>query len=199
MKTYFVKKTDINNVPINSKEWEKAEIANIDNIAPGSEEIPNTTARMLFSNGGITLKMETDEKPLLAEIKERDGAVCTDSCMEFFIRPETDEKYLNFEINPIKTLHLGLGKDRYGRTHMPEIYDEFDIDCSFEDDKWQMKIYIPFEVIDKIYGSHTNVFYGNIYKCGENTEKEHYATWNVVEVEKADFHRPEYFGKIVLE
>ena len=199
MKTYLIKKTSSDNVPISSAEWENAEVAEISIPAPGSEYSPVTTARMLYSEGGITVKMETDEKPLLAREKRRNGDIYLDSCMECFIRVEGAEKYLNFEINPLGTLHLGFGKDRYGRT-FPEIADEvFDINCTFEDDKWQLKYYIPFAVFDELYGKHTDVFEGNIYKCGEETEKEHYLMWNKIDREKADFHRPEYFGKFELE
>lgn len=199
MKTYLIKKTNLDNVPISSLEWEKAEDAIISLPAPGSEYSPVTVFKALYSQGGITVKMETDEKPLLARKTERDGDICLDSCMEMFIRPETSEEYLNFEINPLGTLHLGFGKDRYGRKHFDIKSEVFKIECTFENDKWQLKYYIPFSVLEDIYGSYTDVFYGNFYKCGEETEKIHFLTWNEVKTEKADFHRPEYFGKIILE
>lgn len=199
MKTYCIKKTDITNVPIDSKEWEKAQVAEINNVAPGSESVPNATARLLYSENGITVRLETDEKPLLGREKRRNGDIYLDSCLEFFVRPEGEVEYLNFEMNPLGTLHLGLGKDRYGRT-FPEIPDEvFDIKCTFEDDKWQLKLYVPFTVFDEIFGKHTDVFEGNLYNCGEETEKIHFLTWCKIETEKADFHRPEYFGRFELE
>ena len=34
----------------------------------------------------------------------------------------------------------------------------------------------------------------NFYKCGDNTTKKHYLTWNPVKTKNPDFHRPEYFG-----
>ncbi|MBR2499621.1 MAG: hypothetical protein IKB60_00925 [Clostridia bacterium] len=199
MKTYYAKKTNIDNVPIGSDEWEKAETILIDTPAPGSIYSPETKAWLLHSEKGLSLKMETDEKPLVTEVKERNGMVCEDSCLEFFIGTKEGGEYLNFEINPIKTLHLGFGPGRHGRT-FPEIPDEaFDMDCSFENDKWQLKLFLSYEVIDEVFGSHTDVFYGNFYKCGDKTPKLHYLMWNPVETPEADFHLPEFFGKIVLE
>jgi len=199
MKTYLIKKTTVDNVPISSAEWENAEVAEISIPAPNSEYSPVTTARILYSEGGITLKMETDEKPLLAREERRNGDIYLDSCMEFFVRVDGADKYLNFEMNPLGTLHLGFGEGRHERT-FPEIADEvFDIKCTFENDKWQLKLYVPFAVFDEIYGGHSDVFEGNLYKCGEETEKEHYLMWNKIDREKADFHRPEYFGKFELE
>jgi hypothetical protein len=34
----------------------------------------------------------------------------------------------------------------------------------------------------------------NFYKCGDDTSKRHYLSWNPVKTAKPDFHRPEYFG-----
>lgn len=199
MKTYFIKKTEITNVPVNSSEWEKANIAEINVVSPDSESAPNATGRLLYSQEGITVKLETDEKPLLGREERRNGDIYLDSCLEFFIKPSGEEKYLNFEINPLGTLHLGFGEGRHGRT-FPEIADEvFDIKCTFEDDKWQLKFYVPFSVFEELYGKHTDVFDGNLYNCGEETEKIHFLMWNKVESEKADFHRPEYFGRFILE
>ncbi|MBR1970023.1 MAG: hypothetical protein IKA17_06675 [Clostridia bacterium] len=59
--------------------------------------------------------------------------------------------------------------------------------------------FIPFEFIDEIFGGHTKKMYGNLYKCGEDTEKEHYVTYYPIVSEKLDFHRPEFFGEFVLE
>ena len=39
----------------------------------------------------------------------------------------------------------------------------------------------------------------NFYKCGDETQKPHYLSWNPVKTSKPDFHRPEYFGKLIFE
>ena len=34
----------------------------------------------------------------------------------------------------------------------------------------------------------------NFYKCGDDTTKPHYISWNPVKSINPDFHRPEHFG-----
>ena len=34
----------------------------------------------------------------------------------------------------------------------------------------------------------------NFYKCGDDTTKPHFLSWNPVKAPKPDFHRPEQFG-----
>jgi hypothetical protein len=39
----------------------------------------------------------------------------------------------------------------------------------------------------------------NFYKCADNTRIPHYVSWNPIEVASPDFHRPEFFGELLLE
>ena len=39
----------------------------------------------------------------------------------------------------------------------------------------------------------------NVYKCGEETEFEHYGCWSMVDREKPDFHKPEFFGTMNIQ
>lgn len=39
----------------------------------------------------------------------------------------------------------------------------------------------------------------NFYKCGDNTSKPHYLSWNPIGTESPDFHRPDFFGNLIFE
>ena len=63
--------------------------------------------------------------------------------------------------------------------------------------------FFSFEVLDKLFGKVDYVsgytFKGNFYKCGDETDYPHFGMWNPVGTEKPDFHRPEYFGELIIE
>ena len=40
---------------------------------------------------------------------------------------------------------------------------------------------------------------GNLYKCSGPALHEHYGCWNAVGTAAPDFHRPEYFGDMLIE
>ena len=40
---------------------------------------------------------------------------------------------------------------------------------------------------------------GNFYKCGNLTEQKHYLSWNAIESDTPNFHKPECFGVLKLE
>ena len=37
------------------------------------------------------------------------------------------------------------------------------------------------------------------YKVAENSSNPHYITWSVIENDQSDFHKPEFFGKLIFE
>ncbi len=43
------------------------------------------------------------------------------------------------------------------------------------------------------------VMAGNLNKCASATSAPHYLSWNPIDTPTPDFHRPEFFGKIILD
>ncbi|OJU09661.1 MAG: hypothetical protein BGN88_12965 [Clostridiales bacterium 43-6] len=44
-----------------------------------------------------------------------------------------------------------------------------------------------------------SVLHANFNQCGDETPFPHCGMWREVETDTADFHRPEFFGKLILE
>lgn len=198
---YIIKKTENNIKCINDKAWDNANVAKIDKINwPEYNKAPNTTAKILYNDFGIFVQLETDENPILARCREQNSAVCCDSCMEFFFRPnENDPRYFNFEFNAFGTMYLGVRTSRYDPVHPDKDKKFFNVKSHVDDKKWVLQFEIPFEYIDEVFGGHSKTMYGNLYKCGDETETTHYVTYYPVKTENPDYHRPEYFGEFVLE
>ena len=183
------------------KEWEKAEIARVETENwEGWNKTHNVKASLLYSEYGIHVRMETDEKPLRITQTEKNSAVCEDSCMEFFFKGNKDDnRYMNFEFNAMGTMYLGFRTGRYDCEFPVENTDYFNVQSTITHDKWVLFFTVPFEFLKKYYGSYTKTMLGNFYKCGNLTQTQHYQTYFPVKTEKPDYHRPEYFGELVLE
>jgi hypothetical protein len=171
---------------------------------------PEVQFAMAYGLNEIFLKYYVKESHTKAEKSKINERVCEDSCVEFFVSPEDDGIYYNFEFNPIGTIYLGCGTGRHDSTRIEndtaakvrtlgslgtDPFSETDGETS-----WTLTIAIPFEVftrhkIDSLKGKS---FRANFYKCGDRLSNPHYVTWNPVKTEKPDFHRPEYFGKILF-
>ena len=81
------------------------------------------------------------------------------------------------------------------------IFDELGIEYPYQlvkDGDWTLKFYIPDSFLIEKVGKIAPVCKGNFYKCGEDTDHSHFITWCEVEVDKPDFHIPDFFGFIEL-
>ncbi|MDR0405759.1 MAG: hypothetical protein LBH54_03065, partial [Clostridiales bacterium] len=88
MKTYVIKRTNPETALVDCFPWDGA----------GNGYRPDTKVNILREEDGLRVTMETNETPLLSRFVNDNSPVCTDSCMEFFLRPHGgDARYFNFE------------------------------------------------------------------------------------------------------
>lgn len=172
---------------------------------------PNVKFRIAYCQDNILLKYYVNEKNIMAKETKINGDVYKDSCVEFFISPDQNDTYYNFEFNCIGIPHVGFGKIGTKRNLIRhEILKLITIKSSLGnqpfDEKtgeyqWEMMILIPKEC----FAHNKNIVFkglvanANFYKCGDNTSKPHFITWNPVETKKPDYHQPKYFGEIIFK
>ena len=190
-----------------SVDWNAIPAASIDNFFWLEGHTPATTAKLVYVEGfGFILRMicaETDPKAVYTKYNE---PVYTDSCMEFFCDWLGDGRYINMEMNPKGTLLSCIGPDRHARTPIAELSggEIFDVKGDVCDGYWTVTATIPTSLLCKILGVDSipfgqgYTFRGNFYKCGDETPIPHYGMWSPVGTEKPDFHRPEYFGTLII-
>jgi hypothetical protein len=161
-------------------------------------------ARLCYDREKLKLRLEVREEKILSRYSGLTDMVCNDSCLEFFFSPQ-EGRYFNFEFNPQGSMYLGYGVDRHHsyRLYIPEYRELFSAGPFSTAGGWGIDFSIPLTFI-RVYAPSFTLEKGrtlraNFYKCGDETEVPHYLAWNRVECPAPDFHRPEYFGKIVLE
>lgn len=140
---------------------------------------------------------------------EDNSPVSQDSCVEFFVSPTCDNHYWNFEFNCIGTINASHRSQRNNPTRLThEELDRVKRYCScgnrpFNEVEglfaWNVLIAVPLDLIGVKYEGKPIEMKGNFNKCASGTSQPHYLSWNPIVSEKPDFHRPEYFARIVLE
>ena len=141
---------------------------------------------------------------------DADGPVWEDSCVELFIADPDGEHYYNFETNAGGT---NLAARRSSRTDfhlLPEVirrgmvvksslpHEVFDLrdPAGVE---WNLLIGIPFSAIGYAPGEVPSNLKMNMYKCGDLTDAPHFLSWRPIDTPTPDFHRPEFFGNVILQ
>ena len=96
-------------------------------------------------------------------------------------------------------MYFAVRTSRYDPVYPDKDKKYFNVKSYVDDKRWTLQFCIPFEIIDEIFGGHTTTIYVNLYKCGDETQNTHYATYYPITTEQPDYHRPEFFGEFVLE
>lgn len=152
----------------------------------------------------LFIRFEVKEANARAVCLESNGPVWEDSCVEFFARIPGDSHYYNFETNCIGTSLAAKRRSRQDREHFSEEklsaisyrsslpHEPVDKkDCA-----WTLELEIPFAAIG--CESCPASLEANFYKCGDKTDVPHFISWSPVEAPSPDFHRPEFFGTLLL-
>ena len=200
MKTYIIKKTsDIS-------------LANVDYVNTwrwGKDYTPVCPFRAVHTDDSLIISLRCYEKEPYAAVTKKNGYVCNDSCLEFFFSPSEDnsEGYFNFEVNANPTYLFGFnpvgGKEEY----IEWDDSEYDLKSTTGKDEngdfWQIDFTLPYALIKKYVPEASlesgSIMRGNVYKCGKHGQIEHYGTWSPVETDGPNFHKPEFYGKFIIE
>lgn len=197
---------------VDAVDWDSVTAASVNNYKWVECEKYETWAKLVYvKDWGFLCQMTCIEDEPVATYTTFDDPVCLDSCMEFFAIWDNGTNYLNIESNSEGTMCIGYGASRESRRtalRYLKLEDMFKMNPVVEDGRWTLTMEIPIEKLQKFYkniSAETFVsgysFTGNFYKTGgaDNTGNEHYAMWNEVGTENPDFHRPEYFGKFIID
>ena len=74
-------------------------------------------------------------------------------------------------------------------------------DTRTEPTKWELALRLPVSTfflhkLDSFEGLRAT---GTVYKCGDCLPVPHFISWNPIQTENPDFHRPEFFGQMLFE
>ena len=200
MEKYIVKHTD--NV-------ELADEAFVGDWSWGYSYEPRVSFRICHTDDRLIVRLRAYESDPVARIDKKHGPVCNDSCMEFFFSPSRDNSagYFNFEVNSYPTYLF-----EYGLTTGPDrVYIDGDDDpvpvCTRGEDGfgpfWQIDVSIAYSLIRRYVPGATlssgDVIRGNVYKCGCTDQPDHYGSWSHVDTPGPNFHKPEFFGELIIE
>ena len=140
-----------------------------------------------------------------------DGKVWEDACVEFFLSPEGNDFYYNFECNCAAKLLLHGGPAGGERpTASEEVlksvkrwaslgtepFEERVGECT-----WEVALVIPTSAIfrHEIADLNGKTMRANFYKCGDKLQTPHFLSWAPIDLPKPKFHCPEFFGELTFE
>lgn len=168
---------------------------------------PLCSGRIARTEGSLVVDFRVSGLDLRAENKNDNGSQWEDSCVEFFVQDPDGSVYYNFEINALGKVLACTGAGRSNRKPRPaeemEAIARFASVKKLDSEKeglqsWRVCIIIPFELIGVDPENLPAKLRANFYKCGDKTTHPHFVSWNPIDTPNPDFHRPEFFGELIL-
>lgn len=165
-----------------------------------SPEDVKAVADLHFEGPLLTLRFSVEEKELRRMVREDDGPVWTDSCVELFISAD-GRNYANFEFSASGYMHAAFGPDRHSRTKLGQAFlDTVErkvniLENNNHRSRWTLEAVIDLEKAGIITSLPADL-YLNLYKCGDGLMKPHFLSAFPIDLPSPDFHRPEFFEKI---
>ena len=170
---------------------------------------PDCRFKIARSSDSIFIFYKIVENSVRALYCNDNDAVWEDSCVEFFCKQPDQKSYYNFELNCIGTC---LASEREGKNENVQLFskDELltvkryaslgtkafnEVSGDFE---WKLTVQIPFSLIGIDKNNLPKKFKANFYKCADGTSKPHYLSWSLIACPEPDFHKPEFFGDMIL-
>lgn len=172
---------------------------------------PESFGEILCDKDQFEIRMCSYEKDIRATVKEDNGNVYEDSCLEFFFSPcpEENNSYFNFEINPLGTLYVGFSPTGKKEDSKPVDYSFYkqkinpNAFVDYDKGYWEVSFIVPHDFIrvycPSFFKKKQHFIKGNFYKCGDKTNCPHFAVWadiNIEKIDKPNFHVVEFFKKI---
>ena len=172
---------------------------------------PNVKFRAAHTGDALLLHYQVTEASVRAVALADDGRVWEDACVEFFVSPEGNDFYYNFECNCAGKLllHGGeAGTERPGASEEvlksvqrwaslgTEPFEERVGECT-----WEVALVIPTSAIFRhsIESLDGKTMRANFYKCGDLLQTPHFLSWSPIDLPQPKFHCPEFFGEVVFE
>lgn len=168
---------------------------------------PLCGGRVARTRDALVVDFRVSGLDLRARNTADNGRQWEDSCVEVFIQDPDGAPYYNFEINALGKVLACSGPERHNRT--PRQAEEMEQILRFTQMEggpleqegihtWRVGVVIPFRLLGIDPERLPRSIRANFYKCGDKTAHPHFLSWSPVETPKPDFHRPEFFGELIL-
>ena len=180
-----------------------------DNSWQGNNKEVKSSFRICYNEESLHIIFSTAGAPATCRHFADLSAVCEDSCVEFFIQPSPDGEYFNFEFNVAGYLNASHRKERPNPVRLTAeelaiidrqgnfCKDDFSEMSILSEREWEMAVTIPWKILG-VVPRPGMIMRANFRAVCSAGNPPYYMSWSPIDTPKPDFHRPEFFGEIIL-
>ncbi len=177
---------------------------------------PGVEAKMIYDDANVYVIFRVKDKQVRSLVREYNGNVSGDACVEFFFSPDSQlpERYFNLEINAGGTPLIFYVTKPWTGFQKLEADDIKQIEIAHslpsvvdpeikEEVTWTIEYRIPLSMLQKFsnvtYPKPGVIWKANFYKTASQSTNPHWITWSHVDHPKPNFHLPHFFGTLIFK
>lgn len=171
----------------------------------GNSDEVEANVHLSWEGSTLHLRFLVREPQLRRMVREHNGQVWEDSCVEAFLARQDSDEYINVECSASTSLLVGRGTSRHDRQLLP-VPLIASIPCSVEilenntkQSRWKAELSLDLVQLGVLKEGETLEevpLKGNFYCCGDKLAKPHYLCAQEIGTLKPDFHTPAFFAPI---
>lgn len=167
----------------------------------------NTNLKTCFNEYNIYFKFTCKDNKILSEYKNYGEPVYKQEAVEIFLAPETRKRYFEIDISPKNVVYDAFIKNNLQGTQFKDdpnwscqelrtkVIRKDTLSNNFGD--WEAIFSIPFKSLNTKRPIKKESWYANFYRIKRKPQKE-CSCWQPTNTDPANFHIPEYFGRITF-
>jgi hypothetical protein len=185
--------------------WSRVPAVALRRAQDGADPLQATRVRMAYDVGALLLRFDCDDRDIWATHSRRDAPLWEEEVVELFVAPgENDPSdYVEIEINPLGAIFDARVTNPEGRRESMRVDATWNavglvaVVGRRSPQTWSAEIEIPWS--DLCGGAPPRVWRANFFRIERPRDGNHeFSCWSPTFADPPDFHKPRYFGRLVL-
>ena len=175
-------------------------------VQDGADPLQATAVRIAYDVEALRLRFDCDDRDIWATHARRDAPLWEEEVVELFIAPGEDDPsdYVEIEVNPKGAIFDARVSNPEGRR------DSMRVDSAWNaaglvaevsrpsPRSWRAEIVVPWS--DLCEGEPPRVWRANFFRIERPRDGDpEFSCWSPTLTDPPDFHKPAFFGRLVLD
>jgi cellulose/xylan binding protein with CBM9 domain len=186
--------------------WSRVPAVMLRRAQDGADPLQATTVRIAHDVDALLLRFDCDDRDIWATHSRRDAPLWEEEVVELFVAPGEDDPsaYVEIEVNPLGAIFDARVTNPDGRRESMRVDASWDaaglvaVVLRPSPGTWAAQLEVPWS--DLCDGAPPRVWRANFFRIERPRGGEHeFSCWSPTLEDPPDFHRPRFFGRLVLD
>ena len=185
--------------------WSSIEALSLRRAQDGAAVAQATAVRIAHDGARLLVRFDCEDRDVWATRARRDDALWEEEVVEVFLAPGADDPaaYVEIEVNPLGTLFDARVSNPDGRRETMRVDRSWDLPgievaVARERGGWSASIAMPWAGLAP--GGPPPIWRANFFRIERPRDGEaEFSCWSPTLADPPDFHKPHFFGRLVLD